>query len=270
MNYRLIRSPKSTRGRHAFALVATLTGAVILFQAIFPSMLGEALMRVARPLWRIEQGFLGVTVKMAAFFSSKRALIDEVARLQTELEEKEIQVLDRSALAEENARIKREFDRTPGGKTGILAAVLALPPRSLYDTLLLDAGAKTGVREGALIRIGPVALGTIVRVYDDASVAELFSAPGKKTPMYLSHASNTIPVEAEGQGGGTFLVTLPKETPVAPGDSILMAGMRLTLFGTVDSVDSTVTGSFQAVYFHSPVPLSSHRFVEIDRLIATP
>ena len=264
MNYRLIRSARSSRGKLALAFAAAFMGAVVLFQAVFPGFLGGTAMKATRPIWRLEQALLGVAGKIPAFFRSRASLQAEVAGLRAQLDMKEVALLDRDALDEENMKLKEEFGRAPAGK-GILAAVLALPPRSPYDTLVLDIGEEGGATEGALVRVGPVVLGKIVRVHARTSVAELYSSPGTKTPLHLSHAGAIVPIEAVGQGNGAFTFTLPKETPVAEGDAVLMPGVRMAIFGTIDSVDSTVTGSFQTAHFQSPVPLSSLRFVEVDR-----
>jgi len=264
MNYHLIRSARSSRGKLELAFAAALVGVVVLTQAIFPGFLGGTLMKVARPVWRLEQAILGIARKVPAFFRTHISLEAEIVELRAELEEKDRILLDRDALAAENQLLKEEFGRSPAGK-GILAAVLALPPRSPYDTLVLDIGEEGGVAEGALVRVGPVAIGTIVRVHTRTSVVELYSAPGTETPLQLSHEGALVPIEVVGLGNGAFTFTLPKETSVGAGDMVLMPGIQTILFGTVDSVDSTVTGSFHTAYFRSPVAFSSLRFVEIDR-----
>lgn len=262
MNYRLIRSTKSASGRYGVLLPLFILGVMAVFHLFFPEVLTSAAAYVARPLWKLEGAVQAGVKEAVGFFSSRDFLAGEVARLRDELQQKDIQLLDRDALAEEHRLLKESFGRGAPGK-GILAAVLTVPPRSLYDTIVLDAGSSEGVTEGALVYVGPVALGTVLRVSPHTSVAELYSTAGKRTPMLIQHAGVAVPVDALGTGGGAFTVTLPKEAGISAGDSVFMAGQGPVLFGAVDSVDATLTGSFQTLYIASPVNIHSLRFVEI-------
>ena len=262
MNYRLIRSTKNASQRTKLILPLCIFGLVVAFHLLFPDILPSAAAYIARPLWRLEEAALDAARGMLGFFSSRDTLMSEVLRLEEELQEKEIELLDRTALALENRELIETFGRSPARK-GILAAVLTSPPRSLYDTVVLDAGRREGVSEGSLVLVGPVALGAIVRVASHTSVAELYSTAGVKTPMLVRRESISIPIQAIGMGGGAFTSVLPKETSVFEGDSVFMPGLVPILFGTVDSIESTPTGSFQTLYISSPVNITSLRFVEI-------
>lgn len=264
MNYRLIRSTKEARGRHKIVFPLFIFALIVVFHLLFPAVLPDAAAYAARPLWKLEAFVQGTAMGVSGFFSSKESLLDEVTRLQDELQKRDIELLDKDALLEENRILKESFGRGAREK-GILAAVLTVPPRSLYDTIVLDAGSTEGVSEGSFVSVGPVAIGTIVRVMPHTSIAELYSTAGKKTPMVILHNGTAVPVEAEGRGGGAFTVTLPKESEVFAGDSVTMAGIDPVLFGTVDSIDATVTGSFQTVYIASPVNITALRLVEIGK-----
>lgn len=263
MNYRLIRSTKSLSERHRLLYPLLLLGLATSLHFLFPHFLTGAVAYVTRPIWRFEQALIDTGGNLTSFFSSKAALIDEVTHLTTELQKKDIQLLDRDVLAEENRILKETFGRSDTEK-GIIASVLTTPPRSLYDTIVLDAGSFEGVRENAQVFVGSVALGKITRVTLHTSVAELYSTAGHITPMFILHNGISVPIEAEGRGGGEFSVVLPKETEVAVGDSVTLPGIKPMLFGKVDAIDSTITSSFQTIYIASPVHIQALRFVEIN------
>ncbi len=262
MSYRLIRSTRERFGKRIAAPLGLLALAA-LCQLLFPNVLSGVAAWVARPLWQGEGFALAAFDSTAHFFSSKEALVRDAETLKAQLAAKDAALLDRDALAEENTFLKQTFGRAAAEPKGILAAVLATPPHSAYDTLVLDAGRSEGASEGALVFIGPLLIGNIIRVTAHTSVAELYSTAGRKTPMRLLAAGVSLPIEAEGRGGGAFTFSLPKEILVSAGDEISMQGLTPILFGKVDSVDSVPTSSFQTVYFSMPVPILSLRFVQV-------
>jgi cell shape-determining protein MreC len=270
MNYRLIRKMTSTRGTFTRTIVAVLAATLILLELFVPHVLRNALSNSARPLWRVEGAISGVISSIPTFFRSRLSLANEISALREELGHAEVAIADRNTLYEESILLKGTFWRPISNENGILAAILALPPHSPYDTLVLDAGSTEGVKEGALVRIGSVVLGTIARVDRHTSVAELFSTTGNTTALYLLHNNISIPVDAVGQGGSSFIITLPKEIPAAQGDKIFFPGIRASLVGVVDSVDMTLSSSFQTIYVRSPVSLFTLRFVEVERARDTP
>ncbi|PIQ68710.1 MAG: hypothetical protein COV91_02765 [Candidatus Taylorbacteria bacterium CG11_big_fil_rev_8_21_14_0_20_46_11] len=262
MNYRLIRSTKNLSERHRLAYPILFIGLVTTLHFLFPNVLRGIATTVARPVWVAERTLVDAGSAFLGYFSAKSALIDDITKLTTELQHKDIQLLDRDILAEENRILKESFGRGDETKS-ILGSVLSVPPLSLYDTIVLDAGSLNGVREGAHVYVGPILLGTVVRTTGHTSVAELNSTSGQVTPMRIQHGAVAIPIEAKGRGAGEFTATIPKESDVAVGDSVFLTGIRPTLFGTVDAIDSTITSSFQTIFIISPVHIQALRFVEI-------
>lgn len=263
MNYRLIRNAKGKRARSAAALVFVAL-LLTLFHFSYPPALREALHRVSAPVWRAERFVRDTTVRLFLHLSSKEALIRENETLQQKLAEEERLLLNRELLASENAFLKETLGRHTG-ESRILAAILAAPPRSPYDTVILDAGSTEGVSSGDDILSGGTILGTVVTVFTRTAVAELFSTAGVKTPVLILHEGRAVPVEAEGAGGGVFVATLPRELLLATGDAVVMPSAGPLRFATVEAVESEPSDSFQTVYFKNPVSVGELRFVEVRK-----
>lgn len=161
---------------------------------------------------------------------------------------------DARALAERNAELVRQNatlsleNRTLGerladltalaGTTveaearGVVAGVLARPPTTLYDTLVLSAGTDAGVHElMGVVGPGGVPLGIVWAAGARFSRARLFSAPGVATDAWVGSAR--IPVTLEGAGAGAFRASVSQGTGIALGDTVYLSGPGAIPMGTV-------------------------------------
>ncbi len=123
------------------------------------------------------------------------------------------------------------------GASGILAGVVARPPESSYDTLMLAEGMNTGVTLGMEV-FGPggVPIGVVSSVFADFSQATLFSAPGMVTHGWVG--SSNIPLTIEGSGGGVMRASLARSAGIAVGDTVFGPGPGALAIGRVTRIDS--------------------------------
>ena len=264
MNYHFIRSIKTKGLSSEFWLPLCFFVAIILFHFAYPTALGNLASRAASPIWSGKQFLSDKLNELFFFFSSKKELTDDVNRLSSELERAKTLLLDRELLLSENRIIKEQFGRAKEQKGRLIGAILKTPPKSLYDTAVIDIGLEDGVRIGDLALSGSVVLGVVGKVFAHTSLVEFFSTSGKKTAVVILHDDKAIPVEAEGRGGGEFRATLPKEVSIIVGDSVVMPGLSLLLFATIEAIDGSDTDSFQTVRFKNPVSIELLRILEIQ------
>ena len=264
MNYRLSRNIK-TKGRLLdLGLPLFFIGILILFHFFYPSFLAGAVARIASPFWKAES-FVNERIHSALFFfSSKQTLVEEVTRLSADLEKAHRLLMDRELLREENLLLREQFGRAERKEPRIIGAILATPPRSPYDTAVLDVGAEHGVSVGDLALSGSVVLGKVSKIYNRTSVVEFFSTAGAKTPLFILHGGDVIPVDGVGRGGGEFVATLPTEVSVSVGDEVVMPGLNPFLFAEIEVIERTVTDSFQVVRFKNPLSIQTLRFLELE------
>lgn len=265
MNYRLIHNTKA-KGRFLdLGLPLLFVGALFLFHLFYPSALSELAANVATPFWNAESSVSETIHRMFYFFSSKQSLADDVERLSAELENSRTLLLDRSLLVEENRLLKEQLGRRAKKGERLIGAILATPPRSPYDSAIIDIGEADGVAVGNLVLSGSAVLGEVGVVHAHTSVVEFFSTAGKKASVSILHEGKAVPVEGVGRGGGEFSVRLPKEVTLFVGDSVVMPGFNPHLFAAVEIIESSVADSFQVVRFKNPVSLSTLRLLEVEK-----
>jgi cell shape-determining protein MreC len=150
------------------------------------------------------------------------------------------------------------------GEDRIIAAVLATPSETPYDTLVLDRGSAHGVQEGAVVFSEHRApLGSVVRVHTNTSIVALFSTPGIVTTLYAPREK--ILAKATGVGGGIFSVLMPHGSDVREGDVLIMPTLTGEPVGTVSRVSSDPAEPGVLASVTHKDALRSLRFVTISR-----
>lgn len=264
MNYHLIRNVK-VKGRFSvFGVPLFFIAVLFLFHFYFPTLLGALASRAALPFWSAGRFITDEAHSLLYFFSSKNALAKDVERLTSELEDAHRLLTDRDLLAEENRILKEAAGRTERQSPRIVGALLATPPRSPYDTAVIDIGTTEGVTAGNPVLSGSTLLGVVSKAYARTSLVEFYSTAGKKTPVSILHEGTAIPAEAVGEGGGAFKATIPKEITIEKGDSVIMPGLNPLAFATVEAVESSVTDSFQVIRFKNPISIGTLRVLEVE------
>lgn len=166
----------------------------------------------------------------------------EVVRLETE-----------AKLAQKGILISRP--------ESIPAFVLGAPPVLPFDTLLLKAGEKDGVRVGDVVVLDHTILGSVSEITGDFSRAILFSSPNKV--LQASMGSAHAPIEVSGRGAGSFFARIPAGVPVAVHDIVSLEGAPDFIIGKVVSILPASTPSFQDVSIIAPVSFRDIGLVEI-------
>ncbi len=157
-----------------------------------------------------------------------------------------------TTLVLENQSLLQKIDRlqaflNSSGKSQvpqILADVLARPPVSPYDTLLLSEGTRVGVSLGMGVFVpstdqtngGIMPIGVVSFVTADFSRATLFSAPGVQTAAWVGVAR--IPLTLLGLGGGVFSASIARAAMVVVGDVVFVPGLGTPPMGKVVRIDS--------------------------------
>jgi cell shape-determining protein MreC len=245
-------------------IIAIVFLLVILFglQYFFPKFYPTIFYPVTHLAWQSETGFIGWLGHMGRMVGSKYSLILENERLNREIRANQTSMLLLSTYEEENTSLKESLGRKPQGKV-VLASVLARPPISPYDTLIVDRGGREGINVGSRVYTeGDVLIGEVAEVFPRESKIALYSTPGKKTPVTFNSAK--IQTEALGRGGGNFTVTVPIEAGIKTGDSVVIPGSRIHTLGIVENVKTDPADSFATILFKFPININDIRFVEIQ------
>ncbi len=203
-------------------------------------------------------GFLG------AFFTTHSSLTNQIENLRLELAKNNASMQNYNVLLDENKKLKEILGRKNKNQNFILSGVLSKPNKSLYDTLLIDAGQNEGIIVGRVVYgLGNVPIGRVTEVYPATSKVILFSSPGEKTEVVLS--GKDIFAEIVGRGGGNFEVTLPREIALEPGTALTLPGITPYVVAIAEATISDPRDAFTKVLLVSPVNIFELKFVEVER-----
>ena len=120
---------------------------------------------------------------------------------------------------------------------GIIAGIIARPPASPYDTLVLSLGANADVAVGMeAFGDGGVPLGVVTDVLPDFSRVTLFSAFGMSVDGWVGRTN--IPLTVLGGGGGAMRASLARSAGVKVGDGVFIPGPGALPVGSVVRIDS--------------------------------
>lgn len=147
---------------------------------------------------------------------------------------------ENAALANENRALLKKAASISGlvmGARGITAGVVARPPLSPYDTLVLAAGSEAGVTLGMeAFGAGGVPLGVVSSVLADFSRVTLFSAPNMAVNGWVGRTN--VPVIINGAGAGALNASVARSAGIAAGDTVFAFGPGMLPVGVVARVDS--------------------------------
>ncbi|KKR76044.1 MAG: hypothetical protein UU20_C0035G0003 [Parcubacteria group bacterium GW2011_GWE2_40_8] len=195
----------------------------------------------------------------AGILKNKKKMNLEIDRLAEENETLEVVALSADRLKEENIELKALFGRERE-KNVVLASVIMRPPQSPYDMLVLDAGAKEGVRLGMkAVAHGEILIGYVTEVSEVSSKVKLLSFPKEEIGVILENAS--ISAIAVGTGGGNMELQIPGQIEVAIGQSIITTGIFPYTAGIAEKIEADTNNPFKKIIFRLPININYLRSV---------
>lgn len=195
----------------------------------------------------------------------KNVLASRLADREEELTRIKYQSLLYSALAEENERL-RELLALPGEERRAVGRVIARPPRTHYDTLLIELGEGNHVRPGDFASFENALLGTVEEVGERTALVKLYSSGGASVDARAGDPSGIVVLK--GLGGGAFVFEVPQPISIDPGDVLVSAHDGTSMLAVVESVVSDPNTTLKTVYAKFPSSFSDIRFVTFVRNIS--
>lgn len=179
---------------------------------------------------------------VSTYVTSHKKLAESNKNLEINIERLENQLAEKEAFIRETFLVNEVEASQPGVRVLPLYP-LAEDVTKLYSTVLLSKGYKDDIQKGSVVYIrGMQPVCEIIDVYDRTSLCELFSKGGRITEGVTS--SSTVTLTLLGEGGGSFVASLPKDIDVQVGESVYLRGDQAYTLGTVVMVqeDSQATG----------------------------
>lgn len=228
---------------------------LLLVRVLFPS----GFIALTAPLFQVGNVVSVFTRDGTASFTDRLAQSRELADLR----------LAYDALSNENLGLRAKIEDleqflgpVPGIPEGIVAGVLARPPQSPYDTLVVAAGSLDGV--SADMRVfapGNVPIGEVESVLQRSARIALYSAPGSKRAGWVGEAR--VPLELVGQGGGAFKATAPKDARIEAGMTVYLTQGGALPIGEVRLVEEDLSSPAAVLSIASRANIFSLTWVKL-------
>jgi cell shape-determining protein MreC len=241
--------------------IGILIVVIVLFFS-FSHAIGSFVMAVGRPLWLTENSIADRFDTFTLNLSTKKELADDNSALRQQIETLRTELQTTQTIENENETLKAALNRSDTG-TSTLAVLLTKPPFSPYDTCIVDIGRDHDVTLGNNVFVqGDVLVGKVTEVYTHTSQVTFFSSPGQKFDAIVG--KNNVEGAAQGEGGGNFVMTLPKNAGIEKGDAVILPSLSTDVYGIVNDIENSPNDSFMQIYFRNPVNISELRFVEVE------
>ena len=226
--YSSLKMQSFRRHRQGFlsraAVPAIVLGALLLVAVVVRVAAPDTFSALLSPLYQV-----GTAASEALTFSES---------VDTLRAERNALLSENRTLQNENAALRARLATTDGvsSDSTIAAGVLARPPLSPYDVLLIAAGRVQGVTEGALVYAEGVPIGVIAEVAQHSARVVLYTSAGYETEGWVGE--ERLPLLVRGKGAGAFESDVARDAAVHEGDSVYLPGPGALPIGTVAKVES--------------------------------
>ncbi len=215
---------------------------------------------VSTALYTVRHYMETSSATVPVFIRSRMELLRYTQELEQEVAASQGVAATLAYITAENTELRNLLSASSSPQ--IVAGVLARPPYTPYDTIVLDKGSEDGIVEYAPVYHGKgIALGYVHAVFPHMSYVTLFSSPGVESTVYIFGAN--LFTTAYGEGGGVVHLSVPQGVPLTRGDAVVLPSLHTGTLGTVDEIQSIATEPEQHAYVTLGVPLQSIRIVSV-------
>lgn len=194
---------------------------------------------VFTPVFRVSDAIAEDTQAFFSHFNDAAKLTILVEKLTAENAALSV---ENQTLRQKNADIEALFAGAPHPRAGISAQVVARPPMSPYDRLVLGKGSVDGIVPG-MEAFGPgaVPVGIVSAVMSDFSEVTLFSTGGIETNGWVG--ARSLPLTLIGAGAGAFKAAIARDANISVGDIVSVPGPGQLPLGSVARIDDNPLSS---------------------------
>lgn len=237
-------------------LVLFLTGVVSVSGGVF-NFLGK-------PIWRARNTAVDAVASSTYIVRTKKSVFNENEELNRRLIEQNLAMTDYQILKSDNQELKSLLGRIPKNHSFVLGNVLVRPSQSPYDTLIIDVGTDSGIKEGdKVFANAQIPIGYVSHVYVDSALVSLYSNPSETTEVMISGSNASV--ELVGRGGGNFEMSVPIELDSSRGTMVLLPGSSSMVIAVIEDVISNPTDPVKRVILRSPVNVQQLKWVQVEK-----
>jgi len=245
---------KKSLGRRIVVVVILIVIGLNFFDILWPQTVVRS---VLGPIVTVRTFLLKPFSGVTASFANKTKLAEENRTLKNRVTELELATLQATVDVSTSLAVIAEREHSPEGEQ---VPVLMRPPFSPYDSLIIDTR-KVSASPGDKVFAFGVLIGEITTVDEKTASVNLYTSPNTKTAVRIAD----IDTEATGQGGGRYVMTIPKDIKVEIGTAIVVPSAFNVLLGAVGAVEVDKNGTFQNVHATIPVSLNQLTVVTLTK-----
>ena len=230
--------------------------------------------KLFHPIFVVGNNFEGGLKNIGSYFVSKKSLYIQNQNLEAEVKADDARMSNYNSFVSDDASLKQVLNRKDSKTAMTVAAILAKPNQNPYDTLLIDAGTKNGVKVGnTVFALGDVPIGRVSDIYPNSAKVILFSNASEKTEAVVfgkvasdgTNQGGGVFMELVGRGGGNFEMDLPKGLILQTGDQVVLPGIHPYVLAIAEKVVSDPRSPSNKELLISPVNIQQLKFVEIEQ-----
>ncbi len=233
---------------------------VVLF--FFKDAVGMATSYATTSLYGVRHYFLTSSATIPVFLRSRIELEKQIQLLEQELASQKGTDATLAFVTNENEELRTLLNASSTERIG--AGVIARPPYSPYDTILLDKGSDDGVVMHAPVYHGKgIAIGYVRQVFSQTALVTLFSSPDVETTVFVFGPN--LFTTAYGEGGGVVRLSVPQGITIEEGDVVVLPSIESGALGIISEIQSIPTEPEQHAFVTLPAPLQSLRLVAVGK-----
>jgi len=258
MNYLHGNDIKRKRFFTPFVFLLLLLIILLLFLLPIKPFFLSSLGSLGYPIWKAKAS-LSEKLFLGALIKTRISLVAENQSLREDLLAAELKAKENEILKEELKILQPFFKET---SSEFYSLVLAKPPQTPYDTLIIDIG-QSNFKGGERVFFESVLLGEITEILGRTAKVRLYSSGGVETKASIGRIG--ISVTAVGKGGGNFESRVHDEAEIEKGDFVIAADMVGKFLGQVEGVEENPTSAFKLIFFRFPLSISDLRWVTVEK-----
>jgi cell shape-determining protein MreC len=257
MKYRLVNK----RGARAI-FIATAVLVIVLILSLFDG--GRAfLSNIGSPFFFVGTQINDVLRSFENTLKTKGDLRNEIEMLRHEYSKLAYDSLTYHILKAENRELRERLGVLQEESNFTLARVVAKPPVVPFDSLTIETARRNLPPEGGRVRVSEtIEIGRVDTWGPLYGIVVLYTSTGVRTPVEINGGGSLV--IAEGVGGGSYVLRVPRSFVVEAGDLLTRPGLESVVIGVVEGVEAQEADPFLFVRARLPVNLFEITWVYVE------
>lgn len=234
---------------------------LLVFGQLFFTFFSSSLNRLASPILNRNTQVGNSLYSATNFFRSKTSLLVENRLLQEELLIAQSKIFDQKLKLQELAQVAELLPADSGDLVSV-GQIVSRPTLLPYDVFILKLPDQHQVSSGQKVMWqNRILLGEIVQVDRNLAKVKLYSSSNVKRQVLIG--AQAVPGVLEGQGGGNFIISLPRGVEIPLLATVNLASNPTKVLGVVEKIINKPENPSQTIYVRIPINIYNLNWLAI-------